>query len=242
MRAGFRLSSFGPAILALGLLAGCSNNDVIDLSAKLGCGEVDGLGAIAGKKPPNYILIGETIETQEAPAAFAELACRIAARQPKDQPLWVGLPQYVGGSTDAERAMRKRLGDLVAKGAPMVLGDSTEGHTTGVSRREEGERLWAEDIMAHMKSAKAGRALLLLPRADGVAERVIDPDGRFSDYTPMALFLPGGEVMNLEIGQATNIGAPTIRIYTEMRDGYVGQIALGTVTLVEKTGPGHPPN
>jgi len=238
MRLGF--GQLGLAV-ALGLLAGCSGK-ATDLSVKLGCGEIDGLGVLTSEKAPAFILVGEVIETNELPPAFAELACQLAARQPKDKPLWVGLSDYVGGSTDAERAMRKRLEDLIARGAPMVLGSASEGHTTGVSRREEAERLWAEDIKARMKSANASRALLLMPRFDGVAVRVTGIEGRFSDYTPMALFLPEGQVMNLEIGQATNIGSPTIRIYTTMRQGYMGQIALGKVTLAEKTEPVRPPN
>jgi hypothetical protein len=233
---------FGLATLAFGLLSGCSGNEAADLSAELGCGEIDGLGAITGKKPPAYILVGETIETKEAPAAFAELACRLAARHAKDKPLWIGLPEYVGGSTDAERAMRQRFDDLVAKGAPMVLGLATEGHTTGVGRRDEAESRWADTIVANAKSAGGGRALLLLPRLEGVIKPVMGPDERFADYTPMALFLPEGQVVNLEIGQANGIGSPTIRIYVKMTDGYMGQIALASVTPARKTQPGHAPD
>jgi hypothetical protein len=227
---------FGLAVLALGLMAGCSGNETTDLSAKFGCGVVGGLGAITGKTPPTYILVGETIETKEAPAAFAELACRLAARQPKDRPLWVGLPEYVDGPTEAVRVMRQRLEDLVAKGAPMVVGESTRGHTTGASRREETERRWTDTILKSVESAGAGRVLLLLPRRDGVAMRVIDPDGRLEDYTPMALFLPG-QVVNLEIGRVIGIGEPAIRIYVKMNRGYMGQLALGSITPDRKIDP-----
>jgi hypothetical protein len=240
VRLGF--GNHGLAALALGVLAGCSGNDVKDLSAKLGCGEVNGLAAITGEKPPAYILVGETIETKEAPAAFAELACQLAARQPKDKPLWVGLPDYIGGTTGAVQAMRRRLSDLVSKGAPIVVGNSMEGSTTGASRREEAERRWAMAIRARVQSASAGRALLLLPRRDGVAVRVIDADGRLEDYTPVALFLPDGQVMNLEIGHANGIGTPTIRIYLKITDGYMGQIALADVTPAQKTAPGNAPD
>lgn len=240
VRLGF--GDFGLTALVLGLMAGCSGNDVKDLSLELGCGEVDGLGAITGEKPPAYILVGEAIETKEAPAAFAELACRLAARQPKDKPLWVGLPEYVGGSTDAVRAMRQRLGELIAKGAPMVVGEAAKGHITGASRREEAERRWADTIMESVGSADAGRALLLLPQRDGVAVPVLDADGRFEDYTPMALFLPEGQVMNLEFGRAIGIGSPTIRIYLKITDGYMGQIALASVTPAQKAEPRKAPD
>lgn len=235
MRLGF--GNLGPVALALCLLAGCAGNDVADLSAELGCGQIDSLGALTGEKPPAYIIVGETIETKEAPAAFAELACQLAARQPKESPLWVGLPDYIGGTTDAVETMRRRLSDLIALGAPMVVGKSMNGSITGASRREVAERQWATAIGTSVHSASAGRALLLLPRSDGMAVRMIDADGRLEDYTPMALFLPDGQVMNLEIGHAIGIGSPTIRIYLKITDGYMGQIALATVTPAEKTAP-----
>jgi hypothetical protein len=233
--------NFGLAAIALGLIA-CSGEEAKDLSAELGCGEVDGLGAISGTRPPTYILIGEGIETNEAPAAFAELACRLAARQPKDKPLWVGLPDYIGGSTDAVRAMRKRLGELVARGAPMVLGEAGNGHTIGASHREEAERRWADAIKASMDAAGAGHALLLLAKRDGVATRVIPVRTRIEAYTPMALFLPEGQVMNFEIGRANGIGSPTFRIYLKMTDGYMGQLALASLTLAQKSDPGKAPD
>ena len=125
--------NLGPVALALCLLAGCSGNDVTDFSAELGCGQVDGLVLLTGEKPPAYIIVGETIETKEAPAASAELACQLAARQPKESPLWVGLPDYIGGTTDAVQAMRRRLSDLIAMGAPRGVGNSMKGSITGAS-------------------------------------------------------------------------------------------------------------
>ena len=227
--------------LAAALPAGCAGKTP-DMAAELGCGPVNGVGQITGKKPPAYVIVGEPVATNEAPAAFAELACQLAARQPKNQPLWVGLPKYLGDSSGAERTMRKRLQELASKGAPMVLGVASDGHTVGASRREEAEHRWADAILANMKSAGAGRALLLLPKTDGVAEPVTAGDESHLDYIPMALFLPEGQVMNFEIGQANGVGAPTIRIYTKMRDGYMGQIALDSVTPVQKTSAGYEPN
>ena len=228
---------FATLALALGLIAACSGPPERDPAAKLGCGVIEGLGAISA----TYVIFGEVIETNEAPAAFAELACQLAARQPKDKPLWVGMPEYIGGTTEAVRAMRKRIEELKAKGAPIVLGEALKGYTVGASRREETEREWAGAIMASMKEAGAGRAMLLVPRSFGVAERVVSEDRRLEDYTPMALFLPADQVVNLEIGQANGVGAPTIRIYLKMRRGYMGQIAFETVTPAFKSEPGSAP-
>lgn len=232
-----RVGHFATAGLALSILAACSGADTDDRTAEFGCGPIDGVGAVSA----SYVIFGEVIETNEAPAAFAELACQLAARQPMNKPLWVGLPDYIGGTTEPVRAMRRRIEELATKGAPIVIGEALNGHTMGASRREETEREWAGAIMASMDKANAGRALLMVPRSFGVAERVIAEDRRLESYTPMAMFLPEGQVMNLEIGQAPNIGAPTIRLYLEMRRGYVGQIAFETVTPAFKSEPGKTP-
>jgi hypothetical protein len=58
----------------------------------------------------------------------------------------------------------------------------------------------------------------------------------------MALFLPERQVMNLEIGHAPNIGAPTVRIYLKMRRGYMGQVAFETVTPAFKSEPSAKPD
>src|SRR5262245_54485338 len=122
--------------LAAAVLAGCTGGTP-DMAARLGCGPVNGLGQLSGEKSPAYGIVGEPGQTNEAPAAFAELACQLAARQPKDQPLWVGMPSYLGDMTGAESAMRERLRELAARGAPMALGIASDGHTVGASRREE---------------------------------------------------------------------------------------------------------
>ncbi len=238
VRLGF--GKIGLVALAASVAAGCSGASEKDPAAALGCGAIDGLGAILGEKSPDYVVFGEVIETNEAPAAFAELACQLAAHQTKDKPLWVGMPEYIGGTTEAERAMRKRLEALIAKGAPIVLGEALNGHTVGVSRREDNEREWADTLMASMKKAGAGRALLLVPRSFGVATRVIAADRRLEDYTPMALFLPQDEVVNLEIGRANGVGVPTIRLYLKMNNGYMGQIAFESVTPAFKSDPNPP--
>ena len=221
----------GLTLLVLGLFAGCSGKT--DLAARLGCGPVNGVGQLTGERPATYVLIGEPVETVEAPAAFAELACHLAARQTQDKPLWIGLSEYAGGTTEAERTMRARLDDLVDRGAPIVIGSLIEGHPTSARDRNATELYWAETIMANVKSVGAGRALLLLPRVEGVAEPVYAISERYAEYDPMALSLPVGEVLNLEIGQAQNLDAPTIRVYRTLTDGYMGQLSLGELTPAE---------
>lgn len=221
----------GLTLLALGPFTGCSGDT--DVAARLGCGPINGVGQLTGEKPPTYVLVGEPVETDEAPAAFAELACHLAARQTQDKPLWIGLSEYAGGTTEAERSMRERLDDLVDKGAPIVIGSLIEGHPTSARDRNATELYWAETIMANVKSVGAGRALLLLPRVEGVAETVYAISERYAEYDPMALSLPTGEVLNLEIAQTQNLDAPTIRIYRAMTDGYMGQLSLAALTPAE---------
>jgi hypothetical protein len=221
----------GLTLLAVGLFTGCS--DKTDPAARLGCGPVNGVGQLTAERAATYVLVGEPVETVEAPAAFAELACHIAARQPRDKPLWVGLSEYAGGTTEAERAMWKRLQDLTAKGAPIVIGSLVEGHPTSARDRNATELYWAETIMANVKAVGAGRALLLLPRVEGLAEPVYAISERYAEYDPMALSLPAGEVLNLEIAQAQNLDAPTVRVYRTITDGYMGQLSLAVLTPAE---------
>jgi hypothetical protein len=49
----------------------------------------------------------------------------------------------------------------------------------------------------------------------------------------MALFLPRGEVLNLEVAQTPNLDAPTVRVYRTMADGYMGQLSLAVLTPAE---------
>jgi hypothetical protein len=221
----------GLMLLALGLSTGCAGET--DIAARLGCGPINGVGQLMGEKPPTFVLVGEPVETNEAPAAFAELACHLAARQTVNKPLWVGLSEYAGGTTDAERAMRTRLEELEARGAPIVIGSLIEGHPTSARDRNAAELYWAETIMANVKSIDAGRALLLMPRIEGAAEPVYAMSERYTEYDPMALFLPAGEVLNLEVGQTPNLDSPTVRVYRTMADGYMGQLSLAALTPAE---------
>lgn len=235
---GFGFLRLGIVAVWVGLTTvACTGNELKQLSKELGCREIDGLGAVTSQQPPTYILVGETNEAKEAPAAFAELACHLAAQQQEGRLLWVGVPDHTGGTTDAVLAMHRRLDELVSKGAPIVIGNSFAGSSTGASRRSEAERRWADAIGASRHSAGASQALHLLPRRRGLAARAIDPNGRFEDYTPMSLFLPGGQMINLDIAQVDGIGSPTIRIYLQVTDGYMDQIALATVTPAQKAAP-----
>ena len=241
------------AVLAFGLiavLAGCSD-PAVDVAAQWGCGRIDGLKQITGEKASAYVLVGEFTETNEAPAAFAEIACNLAAYQDEDDgPLFVGVSEYAGGATDAERNMRARLDQLAAKGAPIIVGTlRSEDHPYAVHQRSAGEAKWAKAIEAQVQAAGASRALLLLPRTDAIAE-IIRPRGdRFAGYAPMATHLPEGEVAALEIGMAPTKGleAPAVRFYPAMTGGFHGQVALATLTrpavepLIAEARVGPPP-
>src|SRR5262245_3711756 len=104
--------------LALIALDACSEAKVEQARRDFGCGPVDGVRQIAGSKQPAYVIVGEFTETSEAPAAFAEIACNLAA----NGALFVGVSEYVGGATDAETRMRARIDALIAKGAPITVG------------------------------------------------------------------------------------------------------------------------
>ncbi len=225
------------AVLASGLiaalLAGCSDR-AAELGAQWGCGPVDGLNQITKGGAPAFILVGEFTETAEAPAAFAELACHLAARRGEHEgPLFVGVSEYLGGATDAETKMRARLDGLIAKGAPIVIGViGGDDHPYSVHHRSAAEKQWAQAIEAKMAAAGSYRAVLLMSRTDAIAEPIPPRGERFSGYDPMATFLPDGEVLALEIRNTPQAGvsAPAIRLYPKMSDGFHGQIALASLT------------
>jgi hypothetical protein len=217
-------------------VAGCSDR-AAELGAKWGCGPVDGLGQIVKGGAPGFILVGEFTETSEAPAAFAELACHLAARQgEKDGPLFVGVSEYLGGATDAETRMRVRLDALVAKGAPIAIGViGGDDHPYSVRQRSLAEKEWARNIEVKVAAAAASRALLLMSRTDAIADTIPPRGDRFAGYDPMATFLPKNEVLALEIRNTPQAGvsAPAIRLYPKMTDGFHGQIALASLTRPE---------
>ena len=98
----------GLAFLVAAFLAACSEGRLDQARRELGCAPIDGLRPILGGKQPAWLVVGEFTETNEAPAAFAELACNLAA----GGPLFVGVSEYLGGATDAETRMRARLDEL----------------------------------------------------------------------------------------------------------------------------------
>ncbi|HEX5007101.1 MAG TPA: hypothetical protein VFV70_08310, partial [Hyphomonadaceae bacterium] len=130
--------------LALAVMAAaCTEAKLEQARSALGCGPVDGLQQISRNKP-DYIIIGEFTETREAPAAFAELACNLSA---SGEPLFVGVSEYLGGATDAEREMHVRLDALKAKGAPIVVGLVDDGNRPHDTRaRTNSEKAWAAAI------------------------------------------------------------------------------------------------
>jgi hypothetical protein len=220
-------------VIASVLVSGCSGDQSAKLAADWNCGPVEGLKPIIDPKGPAYLLVGEFTETTEAPAAFAEIACNLAAHQTAKEPLFVGVSDYVGGATDAETRMEKRLEVLKVKGAPIVIRTiGGDDHPYAVHNRTAAEKTWANNIQTMVANAGAKRAILLMPRADAIAAPLSPVGDRFAGYSPMPVFLPEGQVMSLEISTNPIPGAtgPVIHLYKTMRDGFDGEIALANLT------------
>ena len=202
-----------------------------EASARFGCQPVDGVAQLSGPKSARYTLVGEFTETNEAPAAFAEIACHAAAGLKPGEKLFVGVSEYLGGATDAETKMRARLETLAAQGAPIAIDVVGEQGREWMPRaRDLSETHWAEAIEAKVKAAGASRALILLDRADASAAPVKGGD-RYVGYDPMPLHLLDGAVMSLEIARAATVGDhPAIRIYPAKTDGFSGQVAFARLT------------
>src|SRR6185295_10411871 len=144
-------------------LTACSEAKLEQAREDFGCGPIDGITQIANKKQPAYIVVGEFTETNEAPAAFAEIACNLAA----NGKLFVGVSEYLGGATDAETRMRKRIDALIAKGAPITIGIISDQNREWSLRDRTGtEKRWAQDIMAKVTASGAKHALLLVAHTD----------------------------------------------------------------------------
>ena len=217
----------GVGLALLALAAACSEARFEQARSDMGCAPVDGLKQLS-RNTPDYIIVGEFTETMEAPAAFAELACNLAA---SGEPLFVGVSDYLGGATAAEKEMRARLEALKAKGAPITIASVDDGNRPYDTRaRTKSEKAWADAIAAQVKASGAVRALLLVSHTD--ARNAAWPRGeRFAGYDPMPMHLDG-EVLSLEIGTAPAIGlkTPTLRLYPEKTNGFSGQIALASLT------------
>lgn len=217
----------GIALASLALLGACSEAELEEARADLGCGAIDGLKQLSRNKP-DFIIVGEFTETTEAPAAFAELACNLAA---SGEPLFVGVSEYLGGATDAESRMRARLDALKTAGAPIIVAVIDNGTRENDTRaRTRSEKKWADAIAGQVKTSGASQALILVPHTD--ARNASWPRGeRFAGYDPMPMHLDG-EVLSLEIGStpATGLKAPAIRLYPEKTNGFSGQVALANLT------------
>lgn len=217
-------SGFGLAFAAL-ILAACSDRPA-ELAAQWGCGPVDGLKAISD---PAWVLVGEFTETNEAPAAIADIACNLATDERK---LFVGVSEYLGGASDAETRLLARLDEMIAKGAPIAVARiGGEDREYSVRERSKSEKAWAAAITAKVRASGATHALLFVSRADAIASAISPMGERFAGYDPMATFLEG-DVVSLEVATDPIRGAPgpAIRISREMQNGFHGQLALQSLT------------
>lgn len=213
-------------VMACASLAACSEN-IAEIGAGWKCGAVAGVDQIAVASAPSFILVGEFTETSETPAAFAEMACHLAR---SGRPLYVGVSEYVGGATDAETRMRARLDELVAKGAPIIVGVAGEAREWTPRARTVAEKNWAAAIMAKVQASGAERALILLTRSDALAAPVRGAGERFAGFDPMATHLPEGEVLSLEVVQDEAMRESTVALYPAISAGFHGRLALPRLT------------
>jgi hypothetical protein len=227
-----RITCLTLAAVLVATLPACSEkNRVVEADARFGCAPVEGVSQLTGPKTPRYVLVGEFTETNEAPAAFAEIACHAAAGLKPGEKLFVGVSEYLGGATDAETKMRARLDALAATGAAITIGVVGEqGREWTPKTRDLSEAHWAEAIEAKVTASGASRALILLARADASTEPVKGGE-RYAGYDPMPMHLSDGQVMSLEIARGATVGAnPAIRIYPRKADGFSGQVAFARLT------------
>lgn len=210
-------------------LAACSDDGSARLAVEWGCGPIDGLGAIRGAGTPDWLLVGELTETRETPAAVADIACNLATDQ---RPLFVGLTEYLGGATDAEEQMLARLDAMIANGAPLIVGRiSYEDHPYTGSSEYMTAKARAQALMAKVSAAGAERAVLLLARANAMAQSLPRANDRFSGYAPMPTYLEDA-VISLEVAGAPGVGlsGPAIRMHPGMQGGFHGELVLNHMT------------
>jgi len=222
MRLGFGLLSV--ATLAV---SACADDRSSQIAADWGCGPVDGVAAITRDGAPDWVLVGEATESNETPAAVADLACHLAT---DGQPVFVGVTQYLGGDTDAETAMLASLDQIIAKGAPLIV-ERISDVPYALRNRDRGEEIWAATITTQVSATGAKRAVLLVPRADMLAAPVLAVNDGIDAQDSKAVFLPG-KVVSLEAIAAPVEGltGPTIRDFHEAPNGFHGELAFSRVT------------
>ena len=224
MRLGFGFLS----VAALAISA-CADDRAAQIAADWGCGPVDGVAAITRDGAPDWVLVGEATESNETPAAFADLACHLAT---DGQPVFVGVTQYLGGDTDAETAMLASLDQMIAKGAPLIVGRiSGSDMPFALRNRDRGEESWAATITTQVSATGAKRAVLLVPQADMLAAPVLATNDGIDAQDSKAVFLRG-KVVSLEAiaTPVEGLTGPTIRSFREAPNGFHGELAFNRVT------------
>lgn len=224
MRLGFGFLS----VVALAVSA-CADDRSAQIAADWGCGPVDGVAAITRDGAPDWVLVGEATESNETPAAFADLACHLAT---DGQPVFVGVTQYLGGDTDAETAMLASLDQMIAKGAPLIVARiSGSDMPYALRNRDRGEESWAATITTQVSATGAKRAVLLVPQADMLAAPVLATYDGIDAQDSKAVFLRG-KVVSLEAiaTPVEGLAGPTIRSFREAPNGFHGELAFNRVT------------
>lgn len=221
----------GLGYLAIATLAmsGCGQDTATTLADDWGCSPIVGMAAIAGDQTPNWVLVGETTESREAPAAVADIACHLARG---GSPVFVGVSQYHGGDTDAETQMLADLKTMIAKGAPLTV-ERIGGadHPYALRTRSKAEEGWAQALTERVSAVGASHAVLLVPQADAFARPISASDDGGLASDPELVFLRG-RVVSLEAvaRPAAGLTSPAIRILRETADGFHGELAFNRLT------------
>lgn len=217
-------------------LSACQQADPGLARSDWGCAAVSGLDAVRNS-PARYILVGEPVESREAPFAVAAMACRLAER---GESVLIGVTDRAGGMTDAEAGLQRLADYLRAKHAAKVTFAIFEqpDERLAVRHRSESERMQAETVIAEVHRVGASRAIMLLPKSEAYTLQFRAADARFSGYAPMAMHLPQDEVLSFEVTRSDLDDAMDIalRMFPEPVEGFAGELALARLTR-----PGLPP-
>ncbi len=227
----------GIPALALGLaLAACSPSDPGQARSDWGCSPVAGLETILDRKSARFILVGESVESNEAPNAIAAISCRLAER---GESVLIGVSERTGGMTRAEAGLQRTVSYLTAEhdaAIEFALFEQPD-ERIAVRDRSDSERRQAQTIVAELDRIGVSRALLLLPRSEATRSAFGAAGGRFSGYDPMAAHLPDGEVLSFIVARPEEAAAAAIslRLYAEPDNGFSGELLLSRLTHPEMT-------
>ena len=219
------------AFLSALSVGACGRSDPGQVRSDWGCSPVAGLETILSDTSARFILIGESVESNEAPNAIAAIACRLAEH---GDSVLIGVSERTGGMTLAEAGLQRTVDYLSAEHGAMIEFALFEqpDERIAVRNRSDSERRQAQTIVDELDRIGVSRAVLLLPRSEATMSAFGSSGGRFSGYDPMAAHLPVGEVLSFEVARAKDADAAKIalRTYAEPHNGFVGELVLARLT------------